>query len=202
MDVKVLRDLVARVAAASAPETNTIYAVVVALGAIGLALAVLAVWLIRQTQPERELLAPLERMYDRSWRKQEPAQMRRDLDEVRPAHARPVARGRDVPEVDDEFAQSQPRVATFDDLRAEHASDTKHESSERSVAGADPLSATRAVPELMTDGTPPASIDMDSDMGSDMDIDSDNDSDQSDETNGMPLANVADGEPVGTESAD
>ena len=28
------------------------------------------------------------------------------------------------------------------------------------------------------------------------------DSDQFDETNGMPLANVADGEPVGTESAD
>ena len=77
-----LRDLVARVAAASAPETNTIYAVVLALGAIGLALAVLAVWLIRQTQPERELLAPLERMHDRSWRKQEPAQMRRDLDEA------------------------------------------------------------------------------------------------------------------------
>jgi type II secretory ATPase GspE/PulE/Tfp pilus assembly ATPase PilB-like protein len=190
VDVKVLRDLVARVAAAGAPETNTIYAVVVALGAIGLALAVLAVWLMRQTQPERELLAPLERMHDRSWRKQEPAQMRRDLDEVRPAHARPAALGRDVPEVDDEFAQSQPRVVTFDDLRAQHASDTKHESSDRSVAGADPLSVTRAVAELMTDGTPSA--------GSDIHIDID----QSDETNSMPLANVADGEPVGTESAD
>ncbi|MBT5276089.1 hypothetical protein [Ilumatobacter sp.] len=190
MDVKVLRDLVARVAAAGAPETNTIYAVVVALGAIGLALAVLAVWLMRQTQPERELLAPLERMHDRSWRKQEPAQMRRDLDEVRPAHARPAALGRDVPEVDDEFAQSQPRVVTFDDLRAQHASDTKHELSDRSVAGADPLSVTRAVAELMTDGTPSA--------GSDIHIDID----QSDETNSMPLANVADGEPVGTESAD
>lgn len=184
--------MVARVVAAGAPGTNTIYAVVVALGAIGLALAVLAVWLIRQTQPERELLAPLERMYDRSWRKQEPAQMRRDLDEVRPANARPVARGRDVPEVDDEFAQSQPRVATFDDLRAQHASDTKHESRDRSVAGADPLLVTRAVPELMTDGTPSAAIDMDIDI----------DIDESDETDGMPLANMADSEPVGTESAD
>jgi hypothetical protein len=137
--VAVLRDLVAIVAADNAPETRTVYAVVVALGVVGVALAVLAIWLIRQTRPERELLAPLERMNDRAWRKQEPAQMRRDLDEVRPTDAYPVVRGQDVPEVDDEFAQSRPTLGTFDDLQAQLVADARHESSAGSSTGADPL---------------------------------------------------------------
>ena len=145
VDMKVLRDLVAGAAADSAAETGAIYGVVAALVLIGIALAVLAIWLIRQTRPESELLAPLERMHDRSWRKQEPAQMRRDLDEVRPTHARPVARGRNVPEIDDEFAQSQPRLATFDDLSVQHVSGIRHESSDRFVAADAPLASARAI---------------------------------------------------------
>ena len=166
VDMKVLRDSVAGAAVDSAAETGAIYGVVAALVLIGIALAVLAVWLIRQTRPESELLAPLERMHDRSWRKQEPAQMRRDLDEVRPTHARPVARGRNVPEIDDEFAQSQPRLATFDDLSVQHVSGIRHESSDRFVAADAPLASARAITELIADATPAAGCDIDQFDGS------------------------------------
>ncbi len=141
--VEVLRDLVASVAADDVQATRTVYAVVVALGVIGVALVILAIWLVRQTRPERELLSPLERMNDRSWRKQEPAQMRRDLDEVRPIGARPVVREQEVPEVDDEFAQSRPALGTFDDLQAQLASDARRQSGVMSAPGADPLLAVR-----------------------------------------------------------
>jgi len=166
VDMNVLRDLVAGAAADNAAETGAIYGVVAALVLIGIALAVLAIWLIRQTRPESELLAPLERMHDRSWRKQEPAQMRRDLDEVRPTHARPVARGRNVPEIDDEFAQSQPRLATFGDLSVQHVSGIRHESSDRFVAADAPLASARAITELIADATPAAGCDIDQFDGS------------------------------------
>ena len=164
--MRVLRDLAARAVADSAAETSEIYGVVAALGLIGIALAVLALWLIRQTRPESELLAPLERMHDRSWRKQEPAQMRRDLDEVRPTHARPVARGRKVPDIDDEFAQSQPRLATFDDLTVQHVSGIRDESSDRFVADDAALAPVRAEAELISDETPAAGCDIDQIDGS------------------------------------
>ena len=151
MYVEVLSDLVAIVAANDARETRTVYLVVAALGVIGVALVILAIWLVKQTQPERELLAPLERMNDRAWRKQEPAQMRRDLDEVRPTDARPVVREPDVPEVDDEFAQSRPALATFDDLQAQLAADVRPSPSVDPSPGADPLLAASADTDTDTD---------------------------------------------------
>ena len=186
VDMKVLRDLVAGAAANSAAETGAVYGVVAALLLIGIVLAVLAIWLIRQTRPERELLAPLERMHDRSWRKQEPAQMRRDLDEVRPMHARPVARGRNVPEIDDEFAQSQPRLATFDDLSVQHESGIRHESSDRFVAADASLAPARAVTEFIADATPAVGCDID----------------QFDGTSSVPPLDAADGERAGIKSVD
>jgi hypothetical protein len=170
--VEVLRDLVAIVAADNAPETRTVYAVVAALIVIGVALVILAIWLVKQTRPERELLAPLERMNDRAWRKQEPAQMRRDLDGVRPADAHPVVRGQDLPEVDDEFAQSRPALATFDDLQAQVVADARRGSSVDASAGADPLLASRAVAELDAEAAQPDDPDTDSDIDSDTDTDS------------------------------
>jgi hypothetical protein len=186
VDMKMLRDLVAGAAADSAAETGAIYGVVAALVLIGVALAVLAIWLIRQTRPESELLAPLERMHDRSWRKKEPAQMRRDLDEVRPTHARPVARGRNVPDIDDEFAQSQPRLATFDDLSVQHVSGVRHESSDRFVAGDGSPAPARAVSGLVADATPAAGCDID----------------QFDGIGSGSLVDAADGEPAGMKSVD
>lgn len=96
--------------------TRTVYAIVVALGLIGVSLVVLAIWIFRQTRPEPELLAPLERMSDRSWRKQDPVQMRRTLDDVRPEGAEPVTRTPDPPQLDDDFEQARPTLGRFDDL--------------------------------------------------------------------------------------
>ncbi len=103
-------------AAGDPGATRVVYAIVAALALIGVALVFLAVWVIKQTRPEPELLAPLERMSDRAWRKQDPAQKRRALDEVRPPGAEPVTREPDPPERDDEFDQRVPAIARFDDL--------------------------------------------------------------------------------------
>lgn len=128
-------------AAGDVSTTRTVYLVVAALGLIGVGLIVLAIWLIKQTRPDPELLAPLERMQDRSWRTQEPAQRRRDLDEVRPAGARPVVQHPGVPAVDDEFEQNLPALATFDDLQAQLAADARREEPDQP----DPLAASSAI---------------------------------------------------------
>lgn len=136
VNVEVLTDLnAALMAAGDSSATRTVYGVVIALGVIGVALLVLAIWLIKQTKPEPQLLAPLERMDDRAWRKQEPAEMRRDLDSLRPTGARPVVREKSVPDVDAEFAQNRPTLGTFDDLQAQRAADSRSST----TGGADPL---------------------------------------------------------------
>ena len=129
---EVLTDLnAAFVAAGDSSATRTVYGVVIALGVIGLALVVLAIWLIKQTKPEPQLLAPLERMDDRAWRKQEPAAMRRDLDSLRPTGALPVVREQSVPDIDADFAQSRPTLGTFDDLQAQLAADARRTAADR-----------------------------------------------------------------------
>jgi hypothetical protein len=138
VNVEVLTELAAVVGAAGdTSATRTVYGMVILLGAIGVALVVLAIWLIKQTKPEPQLLAPLERMDDRAWRKQEPAEMRRDLDSLRPAGARPVRREKDVPDVDAELALSWPTLENVDDLQAELAADVQR----GEAGGADPLLA-------------------------------------------------------------
>jgi hypothetical protein len=141
VNVEVLTDLnAALVAAGDSSATRTVYGVVIALGVIGVALLVLTIWLFKQTKPEPQLLAPLERMDDRAWRKQEPAEMRRDLDSLRPTGARPVTREKSVPDVDAEFAQHRPTLGTFDDLQAEPSVDLWRST----TGGADPLLAATA----------------------------------------------------------
>lgn len=129
-------------AAGDSSATRTVYGVVIALGVIGVGLLVLGIWLIKQTKPEPQLFAPLERMDDRAWRKLEPAEMRRDLDSLRPEGARPVLREKSVPDVDADFAQSRPTLATFDDLQAQLADDAHRATS----GGNDPLLAPRPAP--------------------------------------------------------
>lgn len=101
-------------AAGDPAASRLVYGIVIALIVIGVLLVALAVWLIRQTRVDRELLAPLERMDDRDWRSSTPARRRRLLDEVRPEgaehHSRPV------PEPDEDFARPRQPVASFDDL--------------------------------------------------------------------------------------
>jgi hypothetical protein len=102
--------------------TRTVYVTVVLLVVLAVALAALAIWLARRTRPERQLLAPLEEMNTRAWRKQDPAAQRRALDAARPAGAQPVRPEAAEPTVDSEFAAERP-VVGFDDL-ADDADDT------------------------------------------------------------------------------
>ena len=52
--------------------TRTVTSIIGLLVAVGLALAMIAVWLHRATRPDPELLAPLELMGERKWRRADP----------------------------------------------------------------------------------------------------------------------------------
>jgi hypothetical protein len=90
---------------------------VIGLVVVGVALALLGVWLVRQTRYDPPVLAPLERMGDDSWRKTDPATQRRILDELRPEGAEPLATGTAPPSLDAEFESDDRPVPEFDDLR-------------------------------------------------------------------------------------
>lgn len=96
--------------------TRTITAIIALLVAIGLALVLLAVWVFKATRPDRELLAPLEVMGERSWRRKDPVWQRRRLDEVRPPGAHPLVSIAAPPELDESF-EAGPAASGFDDLR-------------------------------------------------------------------------------------
>lgn len=95
--------------------TQTVYTTIVVLVVLGIVLVALAFWVFRRTRPEAELLAPLEIMQTREWRKLSPAAQRRLLDELRPAGAIPLHREASQPAVDTSFATVAP-VSSFDDL--------------------------------------------------------------------------------------
>jgi len=105
------------VIAASDPEASRlVYSMVVGLALIGVALILLALWILRQTRSDLEVLAPLERMGDGDWKKRDPSTQRRMLDEVRPDGARPLTREPMQPAIDAEFEQDDHPVASFCDL--------------------------------------------------------------------------------------
>lgn len=109
-----LRPLVATI---GDPEgTRTVTSVVALLIALGLALVMIAVWLFRRTRPDPELLAPLEAMGERKWRRHDPMWQRRRLDELRPPGARPLEPSAAPPVVDEAFDRG-PAAAGFDDLQ-------------------------------------------------------------------------------------
>jgi hypothetical protein len=87
--VDVLARRVEQLAAGDPDATRVVYAIVIALLVIGLLLVLLAIWMIRRTKADPELLGPLERMGDRKWRKRDEAGRWAMLDEVRPAGATP-----------------------------------------------------------------------------------------------------------------
>ena len=104
------------VAAGDLESTRLVYAMVIGLAAIGVLFVLLGIWVIRQTRVDLEMLAPLERMGDRDWRKSDPASQRRSLDEIRPEGAEPIQPEPHRPRVDAEFGQSDRPVESFDDL--------------------------------------------------------------------------------------
>ena len=84
------RSTVALVAVGDPSRDRTVYATIVLLVALGFTMIMLAVWLLRNTRPDPEVLAPLERMGQRRWRRADPVWQRRHLDEVRPGGADPL----------------------------------------------------------------------------------------------------------------
>jgi hypothetical protein len=97
-------------------STQLVYAMVGGLVIIGLGFVGLGVWLVRQTRYDPQVLAPLERMGDRDWRKRDGMTQRRILDEVRPAGAEPLRSHPDPPELDAEFELSEHPVPSMTDL--------------------------------------------------------------------------------------
>jgi hypothetical protein len=105
------------VAAGDPGSTRLVYATIAGLVVIGIVLVVLGVWLIRQTRIDPPVLAPLERMGDRDWRRQtDPATQRRILDEVRPEGAEPLHSEPSPPTPDAEFDLAERPVAPMSDL--------------------------------------------------------------------------------------
>ena len=106
------------VAAVGDPEgARTVTSIIALLVAMGFALVMLAVWLHRTTRPDPELLAPLEVMGERRWRRGDPVWQRRRLDEVRPPGATPLQPSIAPPDIDEAF-DAGPTASGFDDLHA------------------------------------------------------------------------------------
>jgi hypothetical protein len=96
---------------------RTVYATILLLVALGFTLIMLAVWLFRNTRPDPDVLAPLERMGERKWRGADPVWQHRNLDEVRPHEADPLEPSSAPPATDDDFERG-PQPIGFDDLVA------------------------------------------------------------------------------------
>jgi len=103
-------------AAGDPQSTRIVYAMVIGLSLIGILFVLLGIWVSRQTRVDLEVLAPLERMGDRDWRKSDPASQRRSLDETRPDGAQPLQSEQLPPRVDTEFEKPDRVVQSFDDL--------------------------------------------------------------------------------------
>ncbi len=115
--------------------TRTVTSIIALLVALGVGLAMLAVWLHRTTRPDPELLAPLEVMGERKWRRADPVAQRRTLDAVRPQNARPLEPSSAPPVLDESF-DAGPTGAGFDDLHADTDDPEPDDSGAESDAGA------------------------------------------------------------------
>lgn len=98
-------------------STRLVYAMVAGLVAIGVVFILLGIWLFRQTRYDPPVLAPLERMGDKEWRRQrDPATQRRVLDEVRPNGAEPLRHESSPPNLDAEFELAERPLTSMSDL--------------------------------------------------------------------------------------
>jgi hypothetical protein len=98
------------------PEgARTIMSIIALLVVLGVALMMLAVWLHRKTRPDPELLAPLEVMGERKWRRADPVWQRRRLDAIRPTGAAPLEPSIAPPDIDEAFDDG-PAASGFADL--------------------------------------------------------------------------------------
>jgi hypothetical protein len=97
-------------------SSRLVYAMVIGLVVVGIGLILLAIWILRQTRPDLDVLAPLERMGDGDWKKRDPSTQRRMLDDVRPEGAQPLAAEPPPPPIDSDFEQADHAVTSFSDL--------------------------------------------------------------------------------------
>lgn len=104
MTRRVVVEGVGLVGARDPGSTGVVYTIVVLLVLGGIGLGVFAWWLVRTTRPDPELLAPLEAIESRRWRRLDPAGQRRLLDELRPEGADPLDMARSEPDVDEDFS--------------------------------------------------------------------------------------------------
>lgn len=110
-------NLAVLIGASDPGSTRLVYAMIFGLIAVGVLFIVLALWLIRRTRVDPEVLAPLERMGDSAWLKRDSSTQRRLLDEVRPPGAVPLRAEPAAPKIDEEFdTQSQRPAASLSDL--------------------------------------------------------------------------------------
>jgi len=120
--------------------TRTVTSIAGLLVALGLALVMIAFWMWRTTRPDPELLAPLEAMGERKWRRADPVAQRRTLDAVRPEGAEPLTPSAAPPVLDQTF-DAGPSATGFDDL---HADDEPEVGNIRSVRRGQPSWAAPA----------------------------------------------------------
>ncbi len=102
--------------------------IIALLVVLGVALLMLAVWLHRKTRPDPELLAPLEVMGERKWRRADPVWQRRRLDAIRPIGAAPLEPSIAPPDIDEAFDDG-PAASGFDDFHS-HDQDVSTETGE------------------------------------------------------------------------
>lgn len=103
--------------------TRAVTAIVALLVVIGFVLVAVAIWLFRTTRRDPEVLAPLEIMGDRGWRRADPVWQRRKLDEVRPEGAEPLQPSAAPPDFDEAFDLG-PTAIGFDDLHDDRHADS------------------------------------------------------------------------------
>ncbi|HEX6657569.1 MAG TPA: hypothetical protein VF065_05770 [Ilumatobacter sp.] len=123
--------------------TRTITSIVLLLAVLGIALLMLAIWLFRLTRPDKELLAPLEVMGERKWRRADPVWQRRRLDEVRPTEAQPLQPSAAPPDFDEAFFDHVPAASGFADLH-----DDAHRDGEPSPEAVAPPAADEVPAQL------------------------------------------------------
>jgi hypothetical protein len=136
------------------PEgTRTVSSIIALLVALGLALVMLAVWLHRATRPDPEVLAPLEVMGERKWRRSDPVWQRRRLDEIRPRGAVPMEPSIAPPALDAAFDKG-PSAPGFDDL---HGAGIASEGAGQPIGSdVDDLAPPSAGGRVEGEDTPPA----------------------------------------------
>jgi hypothetical protein len=120
--------------------TRTVMSIVLLLAVLGIALVMVAIWLFRLTRPDKELLAPLEVMGERKWRRADPVWQRRRLDELRPRDAQPLQPSAAPPDFDEAFFEQGPAAAGFDDLH-----DDAHVNGDAPARVDEPVDAPAAV---------------------------------------------------------